>query len=279
MPADGPGEGRHRQQLDPAPPGHRPDRADGAAHLQAGAYGHQTQRGRGRAQPGQRHAEDLGRMQPEQVGDQPAGGGQDQRIARQLAPQPRLAVPRQRPHRGHIAHRHHAADDHRHHRQPFAAAEARCQRQRDIRIEAERGLQARGEIDRIGPQHPFDRVAGGHAEHRGQHRQPEHRRRGREIEYRAVGRLQQQRGEQHEVDQAFDAGPEAAIERGIAHQQPADQDQAEIGHHQQGRRHRRLVVVGTRGARRRMSGRWQERWPQPARTAFQQRVEAARSAP
>jgi hypothetical protein len=108
-----------------------------AAQAQARAGAHQPERQRGHADALQGGGHGVRKSQPDEIGQQPGEGADDQRTAQQLAAIRVAAVRCQRPDRGDVAQRHAQRDAERHPRQARRPTETLGERERDERVEAD----------------------------------------------------------------------------------------------------------------------------------------------
>ena len=118
---------RHRQQL----------AAREQPELHPGTRRHQPQRQGGRADAANGGLCPSRNPKTHQVGHQPCGRGQNQRVAQQLAGKAVLALACHGPDSGHVEQRHTDANQHRNQQQALAACQALGQRQANEGVEAE----------------------------------------------------------------------------------------------------------------------------------------------
>ncbi len=242
------GHQRHRQVLDGQ---HRHGQGLGrchAAELHAGARRHEAQRQRGLADAVHRGREPVGQGEAQQVGHQAGGGGDDQRVAQQLAPEALVGVACHGPHRAHVEDGHAAADDHRHHQQRLWAGHAVGQRQQDEGVETEPHLRTgrvQAHVDVAAQPGPVRQRVGEGDGAQGQRNGRTHQAGGRAQVQRVLhDALEQQHREQEVVDEALDLLPHRAVELGEAAHQVAAQDEREVGKEQLGEVHRPIVRAG-----------------------------------
>jgi hypothetical protein len=137
-----PRDERRGQQLHREEPGERRSLDDHAAETQTRTDRDQPERDRRGTEALQGREHELGQVDAEQVEHEAAHRRDDQRVARHLAEYVRIPVSRQCEDRGGVGERHADADHDGHQRDAVAAAEATGERQRDVRVEAERALHA-----------------------------------------------------------------------------------------------------------------------------------------
>ena len=177
------------------------------------------------------------------VEGEPGQRGENQRIARQFARQPGFAMARQHADRQQVGHRHHRADQDAHRRHALGTMQLGRHRQPDVRVVAKRALKLRGEGQRrLAEQRPRGEPEQCTGE---QHREPgaDQRRGGGEVDAGARQGTEQQRREQHDVDQLLQPAPEMIAQMQQPAQQRTEQDQREVGQQKEGGSHASIGSV------------------------------------
>ncbi len=231
---DGPGDGGQQDQLDrDAVPEMAPGMAQGTK-AQAGADGDEAQ---GQGGPGQQFqgAFRQGRQVPAgQAEGHPARRGQNEGIAQDL-PQPfAFAMAGQHGHRSHIGHGYQKAHQQAHGGDPGGTVHGTRHGQHHVAVETEGTLEGRGKHGRRIPEQVFGQPAQGHARQGEQDAREQHGQGGLEVDHRVRQGVEQQGGEEDEIDQPFQIAPEAFRQTAMAAYPPAQQDEHEDGQDDQG---------------------------------------------
>jgi hypothetical protein len=173
---------------------------------------------------------------PQQIGREPGDGGDDQRVAQQLAHEAALAVPRHGPDGRDVEDRHAHADQHGNQQHPLRPGQALGQGQPDEGVEAKRHLRTRRMVARgdMAPQPGPVRQAVGQRDAREprKHARREQIRGGVQVDRAFEDGVKQQHRKEQVIHQALHGLPDGAVERREAAQQVAKQNKRKIGEKQ-----------------------------------------------